>query len=66
VVQSHYRVNLAALAMGYIIADGLDDDAAEAEANHLDMLAAPAADLLADDFAEILFPDAPPAGPLEP
>jgi hypothetical protein len=66
VVQSHYRVNLAALAMGYIIADGLDDDAAEAEANRLDMLAAPAADLLADDFAEILFPDAPPAGPLEP
>jgi hypothetical protein len=60
VVQSHYRVNLAALAMGYIIANGLDDDAAEAEANRLDMLATPAADLLADDFAEILFPDAPP------
>jgi hypothetical protein len=64
-VQSHYRVNLTALATGYIIADGLDDDTAEAEANRLNALAAPAADVLADDFMEILFPDAPPAGPLE-
>jgi hypothetical protein len=66
VVQSHYRVNLAALATGYIVADDLDDDGAEAEANYLDVLASPTADILADDFAEILFPDAPPAGPLEP
>jgi hypothetical protein len=55
VVQSHYRVNLMALAMGYIIPDGLDDDGAEAKANHLDALAAPATDILADDFMEILF-----------
>jgi hypothetical protein len=34
--------------------------------NRMDTLDAPAADLLADDFMEILFPDAPPAGPLEP
>jgi hypothetical protein len=66
VVQSHYRVNLAALATGYIVADGLDDDAAEAKANRLDVLAAPAADILADDFMEILFPDAPPPDPWSP
>jgi hypothetical protein len=41
VVQLHYRVNLAALATGYIIADNLDVDGAEAEANRLDALAAP-------------------------
>jgi hypothetical protein len=63
-VHSHYRVNLAALATGYIVADDLDNDGAEAEANHLDVLASLAADILAADFAEILFSDAPPAGPL--
>jgi hypothetical protein len=34
--------------------------------NHMDAVAALATDILADDFMEILFPDAPPAGPLEP
>jgi hypothetical protein len=57
-VQSHYRVNLAALARA-------NGDGAEAKANRLDALAAPATDILADDFTEILFPDAPPAGLLE-
>jgi hypothetical protein len=57
VVQSHYRVDVAALATG---------DGTEAEANCLDALAAPAADILADDFEEVLFPKAPHAGPLEP
>jgi hypothetical protein len=52
--------------MGYIVADGLDENAAEAEANCLDALAAPAVDILADDLMEIHFPDAPPAGPLDP
>jgi hypothetical protein len=66
VVQSHYRVNLTVLATDYIVATGLDDDAAEAEVNRLDALVASAADILADDFMEILFPDTPPAGPLEP
>jgi hypothetical protein len=66
VVQSHYRVNLRALFTGYVIPEGLDDDSAEAEMNRVDALAAPAADILTDDFMEILFPDAPPAGPLEP
>jgi hypothetical protein len=66
VVRSHYRANLEALSTGYIIPDGLDDEGAEAEMNRVDALAAPTADILADDFMEILFPDAPPAGPLEP
>jgi hypothetical protein len=65
-VQSHYRVNITALATGYIVVDDLDVDGVEAKANHLDALAAPAADILTDDFEEILFPNTPPAGPLEP
>jgi hypothetical protein len=65
VVQSQYRVNLGALSTSYIIPDSLDDDGAEAEVNRVDVLAAPAVDILADDFMEILFPDGPP-GPLEP
>jgi hypothetical protein len=65
-VQSHYRVNLAALATSYIVTDDLDNDGAEDEANRLDALAAPATDILADDFEEILLSHAPPVGPLEP
>jgi hypothetical protein len=65
-VQSHYRVDVVALAMGYIITDDLDHDGAEAEANRLDALAAPATDIVADDFEEVLFPNAAPVGPLEP
>jgi hypothetical protein len=34
--------------------------------NHMDALAAPAANVLAEDFMEFLFSDAPPAGGLEP
>jgi hypothetical protein len=34
--------------------------------NRMDALAAPAADILTNDFMEILVPDAPPVGPLEP
>jgi hypothetical protein len=30
--------------------------------NHVDALAAPAANVLAEDFMEFLFPDASPAG----
>jgi hypothetical protein len=66
VVASHSRVNLGAISMGYIILEGLDDDGAEVEMNRVDALAAPAANVLAEDFMEILFPGAPPAGPLEP
>jgi hypothetical protein len=66
VVLSHYQVNLAALDTGYIIADDLNDDGAEGEANRLDALTAPATDILAGDFTEILFPDAPPPVPSSP
>jgi hypothetical protein len=34
--------------------------------DHLDALTTPVAATLADDFEEVLFPNAPPAGPLEP
>jgi hypothetical protein len=66
VVQSHYLVNLVALATGYIIADDLDDDEAQAVADRFNALAAPAAAALADNFEEVLFPNPPPAGPLDP
>jgi hypothetical protein len=59
VVVSHYRVNLEAISTGYIVPVGVDD---EVEMNRVDMLAAPAANILAEDFMEFLFPDAPPAG----
>jgi hypothetical protein len=65
-VQSHNRVDLAALASVYIIADNLDDDSAQAEEICLYALAAPTADILADDFEEVLFPNAPPPGPSSP
>jgi hypothetical protein len=66
VVASHSRVNLGAISTGYIILEGLDDDGAEVEMNRVDALAALASNVLAEDFMEILFPSAPPAGPLEP
>jgi hypothetical protein len=66
VVASHYRVNLGAISTGYVIPEGLDDEGAEVEMNRMDALATPAANVLAEDFMEILFPGAPPAGPLEP
>jgi hypothetical protein len=59
VVVSHYRVNLEAISTGYVIPIGVDD---EVEMNRVDTLAAPAADMLTEDFMEFLFPDAPPAG----
>jgi hypothetical protein len=59
VVASHYRVDLEAISMGYVVPVGVDD---EVEMNRVDMLTAPAANILAKDFMELLFPDAPPAG----
>jgi hypothetical protein len=35
-------------------------------ADRLETTAAPAAAVLADDFEEVLFPNAPPTKPLEP
>jgi hypothetical protein len=59
VVVSHYQVNLGAISTGYVIPIGVDD---EVEMNRVDTLAAPATNVLAEDFMDSLFPDAPPAG----
>jgi hypothetical protein len=53
---SHYRINLGAISTGYAIPEGLDDEGAEVEMNRVDALAAPAANVLAEDFMEILQP----------
>jgi hypothetical protein len=59
VVASHYRVNLGAISTGYVVPVGVDD---EVKMNRVDALAALAANVLAEDFMQFLFPDAPLAG----
>jgi hypothetical protein len=59
VVASHYQVDFEAVSMGYVVPDGVDNETAM---NRADALTAPAADMLAEDFTEFLFPDAPAAG----
>jgi hypothetical protein len=59
VVGSHYQVNFEALASGYVIPEGVEDEVAMERA---DALAAAAAEALAEDFEDLLFPDAPDAG----
>jgi hypothetical protein len=63
VVRSHYEVNFEAVAEGYIIPEGVEDEMAMQRAY---ALAADAADALAEAFEEFLFldatdADAPPA-----
>jgi hypothetical protein len=58
VVTSHYQVDLEAVSTGYVPV-GVDD---EVVMNRADVLAAPAANVLAEDFTDFLFFDAPPAG----
>jgi hypothetical protein len=55
VVRSHYEVNFEAVAEGYIVPEGVEDEAAM---ERVDALAADAADALAEAFEEFLFPDA--------
>jgi hypothetical protein len=55
VVRSHYEVNFEAVAEGYVIPEGVEDEAAMERA---DALAADAAGALAEAFEEFLFPDA--------
>jgi hypothetical protein len=55
VVRSHYEVNFEAVAEGYIVPEGVEDEVAMERA---DVLAADAADALAEAFEEVLFPDA--------
>jgi hypothetical protein len=58
-VVSHYRVNLGAISTGYVVPVGVDD---EVEMNRVDTLAAPTANVLAEDFMEFPFLDGPLAG----
>jgi hypothetical protein len=55
VVRSHYEVNFEALAEGYVVPEGVEDEVAMERA---DALAADAAGSLAEAFEEFLFPDA--------
>jgi hypothetical protein len=59
VVASHYQVDLEAISTGYVVPVGVDDEVAM---NCVDTLAAPAANVLTEDFMDFLFPDAPQAG----
>jgi hypothetical protein len=55
VVWSHYEVNFEAVASGYIVPEGVEDEAAMEQA---DALATDAAEALTEAFTEFLFPDA--------
>jgi uncharacterized protein YacL (UPF0231 family) len=55
---SHYQVDLEVVSTGYVVPVSVDD---EEVMNHANALAA-AADVLAEDFMDFLFSDAPPAG----
>jgi hypothetical protein len=59
VVASHYQVDFEAVSSGYVTPVDVEDEVAM---NHADALAATAADMLAEDFTDFLFPDAPGAG----
>jgi hypothetical protein len=59
VVRSHYEVNLEAVASGYVVSEGVEYEVAMERA---DALAAAAAETLAEDFEDFLFPEAPNAG----
>jgi hypothetical protein len=55
VVRSHYEINFEAVAEGYIVPEVVEDEVAM---EHVDALAADAAEALAEAFEEFLFPDA--------
>jgi hypothetical protein len=55
VVPSHYQVDFEAVSSGYVVPNGVEDEVAMDRA---DALAATAADALAEDFMDFLFPDA--------
>jgi hypothetical protein len=59
VVVSHYQVDFEAVSSGYVVPVGVEDGEAM---NRADALTATAADMLAEDFADFLFRDAPSAG----
>jgi hypothetical protein len=55
VVRSQYEINFVAVAEGYIVPEGTEDEVAM---ERMDALAADAAEALAEAFEEFLFPDA--------
>jgi hypothetical protein len=55
VVRSHYEINFVAVAEGYIVPEGVED---EVTMECVDALPADAAEALAEAFEEFLFPDA--------
>jgi hypothetical protein len=55
VVRSHYEINFEAVADGYIVPEGIEDEVA---IERMDVLAADAAEALDEAFEEFLFPDA--------
>jgi hypothetical protein len=59
VVGSHYQVNFEAVASGYVVPEGVEDEVAM---ERMDALAAAAAETLTEDFEDFLFPDTPDAG----
>jgi chromosome segregation ATPase len=59
VVRCHYEVNFEAVASGYVVPEGVEDEVAM---EHVDTLAADAAETLTEEFMEFLFPDAPDSG----
>jgi hypothetical protein len=59
VMASHYQVDFEAVSSGYVIPVGVKDEVAMDRA---DALAATATNMLAEDFTDFLFPDAPAAG----
>jgi hypothetical protein len=58
VVASHYQVDFEAVSSGYVVPVGVEDEVAM---NRADALAATTADVLAEDFMDFLFPNAPGA-----
>jgi hypothetical protein len=52
-------VNFEAVASGYVVPEGVEDEVAM---EHVGALAADAAEALTENFMEFLFPDAPDAG----
>jgi hypothetical protein len=54
-VVSHYQLNFEAVASGYVVPEGVEDEVAM---QRTDALAAAAAEMLAEDFDDFLFPDA--------
>jgi hypothetical protein len=55
VVRSHYEINFEAVVEGYIVPEGVEEEVAM---ERVDVLAADAAEALAEAFEEFLFPDA--------